>query len=193
MITKSLLLTLLCIVCAVAVPMSNNWAVYLAQINMVLPGITAPFGNGTYIKFSNGTMVDHKGVFYAATIYPRVVNGDFNGDGYADAAVIINAVWSVAGWNNNWVFVVLQDYANGPKVTNGVQIGLRDIYNVTVFSSNVDNNKIILQFLDRNATNPFGGPPDIPTVQILKVSGTTLSIESSKTFGKDCYPGPITV
>lgn len=176
MFVKSVLLSLLCVVYSLSIPMSNNWAVYLAQINIVLPGITAPFGNGTYIKFANGTMVDHKGVFYAAHIYPRVVNGDFNGDGYADAAVIINAVWSVAGWNNNWVFVVLQDYVNGPKVTNGVQIGLRDIYNVTVFSSNVDNNKIILQFLDRNATNPFGTPPNIPTVQILKVTGTTLSI-----------------
>lgn len=103
--------------------MSNNYGVYLAQINMGLPSLTFPFENGDFIRISNGVMVEHKGPFVYATLSPRVVNGDFNGDGYADAAVILNVAYEGIGYFNNIVFAVLQDYSSGPKVTNGVIVG----------------------------------------------------------------------
>lgn len=101
-------------------------------------------GNGNYIKLFNGVMVDHKGPFVSASLSPKILNGDFNNDGYADAAVILYVVYDGIGYFNNIVFVVLQDYANGPKVTNGVVVGEIATYTVDAFSTNVDNNKIIL-------------------------------------------------
>lgn len=161
---------------------------YLAQINLGLPGLTFPFGDDNYIKISNGAMVDKKGPFVAATLSPRIVNGDFNGDGYADAAVMLNVVYDGIGYFNNIVFVVLQDYQNGPKVTNGVIVGEHSTYTVPVFSSNVDNNKIVIQFMNRLPGQPKAAAPSVPTLQVLKVEGTTLSIESTKTFEAACYP-----
>lgn len=109
-------------------------------------------------------MVDHKGPFVAATLDNRVVNGDFNNDGYPDAAVILNVVYDGIGYFNNIVFVVLQDYQNGPQVTNGVIVGEHSVYTVPVFSSNVDNNKIIIQFMDRLPGQPKAAAPSVPTV-----------------------------
>lgn len=72
---------------------SNNWAVFLAQINLNLPSTTYPFPGGNYIKLFNGNLVDKKGPYVGATLLPKVINGDFNNDGYPDAAVILNVVY----------------------------------------------------------------------------------------------------
>jgi hypothetical protein len=57
-----------------------------------------------------------------------------------------------------------------------------------VFSTNVDNNKIILQFLDRLPGQPKAVAPTVPTVEVLSVNSGVLSIESKKTFAASCYP-----
>mgnify|MGYP001474816320 CR=1 FL=1 len=101
--------------------MTNNWGVYLAQINLNLPSTTFPFPNGDYIKLSNGVMIDHKGPFVGATLSPRIVNGDFNSDDYPDAAVILNVNY-IGFYFEKLIFVLLQNYTNGPKVTNGVTV-----------------------------------------------------------------------
>ncbi len=175
--TSKLIIPLLVLITVVScAPMSNNYGVYLAQINMGLPSLTFPFPNGDYIRMANGVMVEHKGPFVYATLLPRVVNGDFNNDGYADAAVIINVAYEGIGYFNHIVFAVLQDYTSGPKVTNGVIVGEVAVYTVPVFSSNVDNNKIIIQFMDRLPGQPKAVAPSVPTVEVLSVKGTTLLI-----------------
>jgi hypothetical protein len=120
---KILFIAMLFLGISICAPLTNNWGVYLAQINLNLPSTTFPFQNGGYVKLSNGIMVDQQGGFVGASLSPRVVNGDFNNDGYPDAAVILNVVYSGIGYFDNIIFVVLQDYANGPKVTNGVVVG----------------------------------------------------------------------
>lgn len=161
---KIILITMFLVGIAISAPMTNNWGVYLAQINLNLPSLTYPFRNGGYVKLSNGIMVDQKGGFVGASLSPRVVNGDFNNDGYPDAAVILNVVYSGIGYFDNVVFVVLQDYVNRPKVTNGVVVGELATYTVEVFSSNVDDNKIIIQFMDRLPGQPKVIAPSVPTV-----------------------------
>jgi hypothetical protein len=118
---KILFVTIFCIGIAMCDSMTNNWGVYLAQINLNLPSTTFPFPNGDYIKLSNGVMIDHKGPFVGATLSPRIVNGDFNSDDYPDAAVILNVNY-IGFYFEKLIFVLLQNYTNGPKVTNGVTV-----------------------------------------------------------------------
>ncbi len=120
---KLVLISFLFLTLSLCAQLTNNDGVYLAQINLNLPNTKFDMGNGYYITLSNGVMVDHKGPFVAATLSNRVVNGDFNNDGYMDAAVILNVVYDGIGYWNNIVFVVLQNYASGPKATNGVIVG----------------------------------------------------------------------
>jgi hypothetical protein len=123
-------------------------AAELAQVNINLPSITLPFGSGEYIRLFNGVMVDHNGPFVNATLYKRIVNADFNNDSHVDAAIIVDVYYNTTvGYNGNLVthiFVVLQDYVNGPQVSYGYPITKYANASIDIFSSNVDNTKIVL-------------------------------------------------
>jgi hypothetical protein len=123
MAQKLIILSFLFLTLSFCAQLTNNDAVYMAQINLNLPNTKFDMGNGYYITLSNGLMVDHKGPFVGASLSNRVINGDFNNDGYMDAAVILNVVYDGIGYWNNIVFVVLQDYVNGAKPTNGIVVG----------------------------------------------------------------------
>lgn len=119
---KILIFTLL-IICALSNQMTSNYAVLTAQINMVLPNLKFDMGNGNYIRLSNGLMSERRGPFVAASLNQKILNADFNGDSYPDAAVLLHVVYDGIGYWNNILFVVLQNFSTGPKPTNGVVVG----------------------------------------------------------------------
>lgn len=68
-------------------------------------------------------MIDHKGPFIDAKLYRRIINGDFNNDTHYDVAILVDVYYnSTVGYNGNlitYLFVVLQDYVNGPQCSFG--------------------------------------------------------------------------
>ncbi len=134
------LVMFLCLVgIAISDQMTYNDAAELAQININLPSTTFPFGSFEYIRLSNGVMVDHKGAYLAATLSPRIVNADFNNDTYTDAAVLLDVVHDAGdglNYTTTHVFIVLQDYANGPRVSWDYPLAKQPTAKIDIFSSN---------------------------------------------------------
>mgnify|MGYP001166042235 FL=1 len=92
-------------------------------------------------------MVDHKGPYLGATLLKRVINADFNNDTYLDAAVLLDVIHDVGDgtfYTTTHVFIVLQDYANGPRVSWDYPLAKQPTAKIDIFSTNVENNKIII-------------------------------------------------
>lgn len=89
-------------------------------------------------------------------------------DNYTDAAVLLHVVYDGIGYDNTIVFVVLQNFPLS-TFTNGVIIGEGAISQIDTFSTDNENKKIILQFLDRQPGQPKAVAPSIPTLLKLKV------------------------
>lgn len=69
--------------------LTSNDASLLGNINTQLPNLTYKFGN-EIIKLNNGVgYPEQKGSIRSATLTDRILNADFNNDGYPDAAVIL--------------------------------------------------------------------------------------------------------
>jgi hypothetical protein len=116
-------------------------------------------------------MIEKKGFFSSVYLENRLLNADFNNDGFMDAAVILVVDGS------RYVFVVLQDYVNGPTVTKGFRIPLtsgKNFDRIPVFSMDDNNKNILLEFWasDPNQYNAPGSimspPAAIPTLLTLK-------------------------
>lgn len=186
--SKILLAAFLCLAIVSHCQLTNNDAVYAAQINIALPNLKFELGNGNFIRIANGVLVEKSGPFVAATLSKKFLNGDFNNDGFIDAAVILNVVYDGIGYWNNFVFVVLQNHQTGPVVTNGVVVGEVAISQIDTFSTDLDGKKIILQFKDRLPGQPKAVAPSVPTLLKLKVNAGAL-VQDSKTTGTvACYP-----
>lgn len=126
------------------------------------------------------------GPFMSAYLSPSILYSDFNEDGFADAVVILTVSYTGIGYFNQLVFVVLQDYQNGPRVTNEVIVGEVAVYTVDGFSIDKTGKKIILEFMDRLPGQPKAIAPSVPTVVTLRVEGKSLVVDSKKTFAKEC-------
>ena len=185
-----LLLSLLSIFVACGT-LTSNQAVYISQINLNLPNLIYKFGDGNYVKLFDGVMVDKKGPYTSAYLENRILNADFNKDGYTDAAVIL----VVDGWR--YVFVVLQSYSLGPVPSNGFRVPLttgKNFDRIPVFSMDSDNKNILLEFWasDPNQYNAPGSimspPAAVPTLLTLKYENNLLSVASSKIITSDCFP-----
>lgn len=186
--TIILLAAFLCLAMMSNSQLTNNDAVYAAQINIALPNLRFELGNGYWIRIANGVLAEKNGPFMGATLSKKILNGDFNNDGYMDAAVILMVVYDGIGYWNNMVFVVLQNYQTGPVVTNGVVVGEVAIYQIDTFSTDLDGKKIILQFKDRLPGQPKAAATTVPTLVKLKVNNGVL-VQDSKTTGTvACYP-----
>ena len=77
----------------------------------------------------------------------RIVNGDFNKDTYLDAAVLLDVIHDAGdgiNYTTTHVFMILQDYANGPRISYDYPLAKQPTAKVDIFSSNVENNKLII-------------------------------------------------
>jgi len=115
---------------------SNVYAVSLAQINLQLPNLYINFGPRPYywLRFLNGTLQSKNGPFHSAIINRRFINGDFNNDGYADAAVLVKLNYNSSGYFNTFVVAVIQDYNGGPQVPIPVIVGSIAIEDIKTFT-----------------------------------------------------------
>lgn len=168
--------------------LTNIDVVYAAQINIGLPNLKFNLGNGNYIRIANGILAETNGPFVGASLSKKILNADFNNDGYIDAAVILNVVYTGIGYWDSFVFVVLQNYSTGPVVTNGLVVGEVAINQIDTFSTDITNKKIILQFLDRLPGQAKVFAPSVPTLVTLKVVSGNLVKESKSTSSTTCYP-----
>lgn len=110
-------------------------AVGNANINLQLPNLAYKLGDTT-LQLFNGILTKKTGSIMRATLNDRILNADFNNDGYPDAAVILTVVYDGIGYFSQVVFLVLQDYSTGvPYITNGVHISIAT-YSIDLFSMN---------------------------------------------------------
>lgn len=181
-----LVLTILFLSSVTASQFTSVWGVYVANINIQLPNLAYKVGD-VNLQLSNGVLTQPTGGIVSATLDNRILNADFNNDTYADAAVVLTVVYDGIGYFSKVVFVVLQNYATGPKPTNGIHIGMAT-YNLDLFSMNSENKKIIVGFMDRLPGQPKAAAPSVPTIFTLSLVDTALIINSTKILDASCYP-----
>lgn len=101
------------------------------------------------------------------------VKGDFNGDGTEDAAFVLTQSGS---WTGVFFYVVVAiKTADGYKGTNAILLGDRIAPQTTEFKKG----KIIVNYADRKAGEPFSQDPSVGVSKYLKIDGRQL-IEVSK-------------
>lgn len=183
---KTIILAAMLIAYTLSQQLTNLKASGLANINIQLPNLAYKLGD-TKLQLFNGVLTQKSGSIVQATLDDRILNADFNNDGYMDAAVVLTVVYDGIGYFSKVVFVVLQDYTNGPYITNGVHISLA-IYKFDIFSMDSDNKKIIVGYVDRLPGQPKAALPTVPTITKLAVIDKALAIDSSNTLDPSCYP-----
>ena len=101
-------------------------------------------------------------------IFGQPVNGDLDGDGTADAAVII--VQNLGGSGTFYYVAAAINTGNGAEGTNALLLGDR------VAPQNIEilNGEIIANYADRNPGESFAVPPSRGVSKYLILNGSTL-------------------
>lgn len=120
---KVILLLAVVISSVFCLQLTNVKSAGLGNINPLLPNLKYKIRDTT-IQLFDGILPEETSSIVQATLDDRILNADFNNDGLTDAAVVLTVYYGGVGYFSRMVFLVLQDYKNGPFVTNGVDIGI---------------------------------------------------------------------
>ena len=115
---------------------------------------------------------------------------DLNGDGLADALVIIRVVYTGIGYFDLFVVPVIMQPTGKAMVSpsSGYKIGETSVYAIDSFNL-VSNAVVELAFMDRHPGEPKTIAPSVPTVLALKYNTqhSMLDLYSKRILAKDCY------
>jgi hypothetical protein len=174
--TKNLIIT----VAVVVIAIGGYFTFGMRNANAPTPRAPVAFDplNATYvIENQSVTLVNGKTESSAApgsatkittTIFGQPVSGDLNGDGKADAAVII--VQNPGGSGTFYYAAAAIDTGHGTKGTNAILLGDR----IAPQNIQVTNGEIIANYADRNPGEPFATQPSLGVSKYLILNGGTL-------------------
>ncbi len=89
---------------------------------------------------------------------------------------MLNIVHYELGLFYRVVFIVLMDYTTGAYVTNGIAIGT-STYKIDVFSMDMDNKKIIIEYVPGIRR---GAPQPTPALMTLSLQDKQLVVDTSR-------------
>lgn len=138
--------------------------------------------NATYIiEGQSVTLVNGKATMEAApgsattittTIFGEPVSGDINGDGKADAAVIL--VQNPGGSGTFYYVAAALDSGNGAIGTNAVLLGDR----IAPDTTQITNGQIIANYADRNPGESMSVAPSVGVSKYLNYNDSMLTASS---------------
>lgn len=101
-------------------------------------------------------------------VFGQPAIGDLNGDGKADAAMIVT---QEPGGSGTFYYVVAAiDTASGTVGTNAVLLGDR----IAPENITVQNGRIIVNYADRNPGEPMSTPPSVGVTKYFSLNSSTL-------------------
>jgi hypothetical protein len=102
------------------------------------------------------------------SVFGQPVSGDLNGDGKADAAMMI--VQDPGGSGSFYYVVAALDGAGGIQGTNAVLLGDR----IAPQNIAIQDGKIVVNYADRKPSEPMTTQPSVGVTKYLTVSGSVL-------------------
>jgi hypothetical protein len=104
----------------------------------------------------------------ATVILGKPVSGDLNGDGKADAAMIL--VQNAGGSGTFYYVAAAISIPSGTKGTNAILLGDR----IAVKNIQIRNGRIIVNYMERKTDEPFSARPSVGITRHVILEGTTL-------------------
>ncbi len=109
------------------------------------------------------------------TVFGQPASGDLNGDGKADAAVLL--VQDSGGSGTFYYVAAAINVASGTEGTNAILLGDR----IAPQNITVQNGRIVVNYADRNPGEPMTTAPSVGVTKYFSWNGTSLQAASSST------------
>ena len=129
--------------------------------------------DGKIVTLVNGVSIDQdpQGSKTTTTFFGNEVTADLNGDGMADTAFLLTQ--QTEGTGTFYYIVAAVSTPKGIVGTNAILLGDRIAPQTTEFR---DGN-LIVNYADRNASDPFTTPPSVGKTMIIQVKNNQLVVK----------------